>query len=239
MITKIMIAEDNMSTYLCYRNFLSKDETIEIVDHTKDGISTIEKYKEKNPDILILDLDLPNKNGLEVLEELIDFEKDKPKCNVIVVSGRIDLIHQLLKTRKVLIVIPKPAPYSSILSAIRDFQKEQILDSFSEKKCNEILLKLNLNPYSRNGRILIDAIRICYCDYELSDNLNNLYQVLGCMNSCSPQKIKSSIRSIIDTVNRSSNFELLNSIFYSEEIDKYKGISPKHFINGMIVCLRN
>ena len=102
MITKILIAEDNTFAYTCYRNFLSKDGTIEIIGHAQDGETAIKMYKEKNPDLLILDLKLPKKNGLQVLEELAIFEKEKPKCNVIVVSGETNLVHELLNTRKVL-----------------------------------------------------------------------------------------------------------------------------------------
>lgn len=238
MVTKIIIAEDNTFAFSCYQNFLSKDKTIEIVGHAQDGELAVKMYKEKNPDLLILDLNLPKKNGLEVLEDLAIFEGEKPKCNVIVVSGESNMLHQLLKTRKVIMKIEKPTTNEKLLSVIKDFQNEQALDSFSESKCNDLFLKLNLNPYSKNGRLLAEAIRSCYCNYELLDNMNLLYSTLGYRKSCSPQKIKSSLRSIISSANRLSNFDTLNCIFLIETEDIKKGISPKHFINGIIACLK-
>lgn len=61
MITKIMIAEDNISLLSCYQDFLSKDKTIKIVGCTQDGIETIKMYKALQPDLLILDLKMPKK----------------------------------------------------------------------------------------------------------------------------------------------------------------------------------
>ena len=78
-----MIAEDNTSIFSCYQNFLSKDKTIEIVGYAQDGNEAIKMYKDKKPDLLILDLKIPKKDGLEVLEELLEYEKLKPKCNVM------------------------------------------------------------------------------------------------------------------------------------------------------------
>ena len=85
MITKIMVAEDNTVDYSCYQSYFSKDTTINFVGHALDGETAIKMYKEKNPDILFLDLGLPQKNGLEVLEEI---EKFDTRNNVIIITRR-------------------------------------------------------------------------------------------------------------------------------------------------------
>lgn len=193
MITKIMIAEDNTSILSCYQNILSKDKTIEIIGCTQDGIETIKMYKDKNPDLLILDLKMPKKNGLEVLTELLEYEKVKPKCNVIVVSGKIKMAMQLFNTRKIFMRLNKPINFDLLEQAIKDFQEEQIINDFSINKCHNLLIKLNINPISSKGRILTEAIQVCFNDYNLLDNMELLYSVLGYNQSCSPQKIKSSL----------------------------------------------
>lgn len=238
MITKILIAEDNTFAYTCYRNFLSKDETIEIIGHAQDGESAIKMYKERNPDLLILDLNLPKKNGLQVLEELAQFEKENPKCNVIVVSGEMKLVHELLNTRKVFIKILKPASMDTIMRSIHDFQEEQLVKSFSETKCLDLLMQLSINPFSKNGRLLTEAIKICYFNDNICDNLNLLYNTLGHKKSCSPEKIKSCLRTAIDNSNKKTDFKTLTAIFYTEVDEIEKGVSPKHFINGLIYSLK-
>lgn len=238
MITKIMIAEDNTSIFSCYQNFLSKDKTIEIVGYAQDGNEAIKMYKDKKPDLLILDLKIPKKDGLEVLGELLEYEKLKPKCNVIVASGKPDIAMQLLNMRKVFMKLNKPINFDILKQTIKDFQREQIIDSFSEEKCQDLLSELNVNPISNKGRLLTEAIQSCFCDYTLLDNMELLYSTLAYRYSCSPQKIKSSLRSTINNVNRNTNYETLSSIFKTEIVDPIMGIAPKHFINGLIYSLK-
>ena len=111
MVTKIMVAEDNTSVFSCYQNYFSKDKTIEFIGHAQDGETAVKMYKEKNPDLLFLDLRLPKKNGLEILNDLTEYENVNHKCNVIVVSGDAELRHSLYNTRKVYKIIPKPVSY--------------------------------------------------------------------------------------------------------------------------------
>lgn len=238
MVTRIMVAEDNTSVFSCYQNYFSKDKTIEFIGHAQDGDTTVKMYKEKNPDLLFLDLRLPKKNGIEILNELTNHESENIKCNVIVISGDAELRHALFNTRKVYRIIPKPASLDLIERTIENFRKEQEADSFSEVKCNDLLMKLKLNPYSKNGRLLTQTIKLCYCDLELLDNMKQIYSILGHRHSCSPERIKSSLRSIIRTANRFATSTTLNSIFYIEDIDYNKSISPKHFINGIIINLK-
>ena len=40
-----------------------------ILEFTFDGISAIQKYVDYNPDLLILDLSMPGKNGIEVIQD--------------------------------------------------------------------------------------------------------------------------------------------------------------------------
>lgn len=238
MVTKIMVAEDNTSVFSCYQKFLSKDETIEFVGYASDGDSAVKMYKEKHPDLMLLDLRLPKKNGLEILNEITEYESENIKCNIIVISGDTKLMHKLYNTRKVYKIIPKPASLVSIKQTIYEFKKEQTLEDFSESKCQKLLIKLKLNPYSKNGRLLTETIKLCYCDLELLDNLKQIYLILAQKYSCSPEKIKSSLRSIIGTANRFSDYTTLNSIFYIKNNDLNKTISPKQFINGMLICLK-
>ena len=70
MVAKVMIAEDNVGIFSNYQRVLSKDENVKVVGYANDGEKAIEMYQELNPDILLLDLGLPKKNGLEVINSL-------------------------------------------------------------------------------------------------------------------------------------------------------------------------
>ena len=62
-----------------------------------NGQKGIEQAKQKKPDLIILDLILPLKNGVEVLEEL---EKDSSVCNIpVLVISNIEDPEQMKKIK--------------------------------------------------------------------------------------------------------------------------------------------
>lgn len=238
-MTKIMIAEDNTSVFSCYQNFLSKDKSLQVVGHAKDGKTAVKMYKEKNPDILLLDLRLPKKNGIQIINDLCEYENEKIRCNIIIMSGDMRLRKKLLNTRKVYSIVPKPIDFKMLSDAIDGIKKEQIISAFPERKCINLLLQLKLKPYSKSGRLLIDMLKLSYCNIELLENMSQIYFIMSRKKSCKPEKIRSSLRSCIRTVNRFATSKILYSVFFITCDDINNIISPQQFINGIISYLRN
>lgn len=81
MPIKCLIVEDTQFIREIYR-FSLKGQNIEIIDEAADGIEALEKIKLHQPDLIILDLVLPLKNGIEVLKEVAEISPNS-KCLVI------------------------------------------------------------------------------------------------------------------------------------------------------------
>lgn len=235
--TSVMTAEDDESIFLYYKDIFSKYTNVEIVGYAKDGESALKMYKDIKPDVLILDLGLPKKNGLELINDLSNYERENPKCNVIVITGDTRLKDNLLNTRKVYRIILKPAPSDILLKTISEIKSELVTKQFPEHEWQVILGRLNLNPYSKSCKLLTDIVKTCYTDSELLDNMKKLYFIMSSKYSCTPKKIQSRLRSCIDTANRLSNKETFSSLFL---IDNYNAlISPKQFVVGITRHLKN
>jgi len=67
---KVMIADDHSMVREGIMNLLELDENLDVVGFAKDGVECIKKLAELNPDVLLLDINMPNMNGIEVLQEL-------------------------------------------------------------------------------------------------------------------------------------------------------------------------
>ena len=145
----------------------------------------------------------------------------------------------MLNTKQVYRIIPKPATLEYISETIKEIAKEKNTPQFPEQVLLKLLLKLKLNPYSRSCRSLIDSIKLAYYDYDLFENMSQIYSIIGSKHSCSADKIKSSIRSCIRTVNRFASKHTLKSIFFITYDDHNNVISPKQFINGIVLYLKN
>ena len=67
-----MLADDHILMREGIRQLLEFDGNIEVVGEVSDGEDCLSKLKEVNPDVLLLDINMPKKNGVEVLQEIRD-----------------------------------------------------------------------------------------------------------------------------------------------------------------------
>lgn len=69
-IKNIMIADDHAMIREGIKQLLEYDGDIKVIAEASDGEECLELLEKIQPDILLLDINMPKKNGLEVLEEL-------------------------------------------------------------------------------------------------------------------------------------------------------------------------
>ena len=81
---RILIAEDEKILVEIYSSFLKKAG--HEVDIASDGEQALFRMKEGKPDLVLLDLRMPKKDGFEVLEERAN-DEELQKIPVIVLSG--------------------------------------------------------------------------------------------------------------------------------------------------------
>ena len=82
-MAKILIVDDSRTSRKFLRHVLEADHH-EIVDEAENGVEAIQKYKELRPDIVTMDITMPEMNGLEAL---IAIRKADPGAKVIMVSA--------------------------------------------------------------------------------------------------------------------------------------------------------
>lgn len=68
----IIIADDHPIFRGGMKQIIEEDERISILAETDNGESALELIRKMNPDVAVLDIDMPFKTGLEVLRELKD-----------------------------------------------------------------------------------------------------------------------------------------------------------------------
>lgn len=67
---RVMLVDDQTLVRQGVRSLLGLAEDIEVVGEAADGEAAIQSIPDIQPDVLLLDMRMPNKNGLEVLQEL-------------------------------------------------------------------------------------------------------------------------------------------------------------------------
>lgn len=66
---KIIIADDHPIFLNGLKQIIAEDGNIKIIGEAGDGEKALRLINEMNPDIAVLDVDMPKKNGLEILKE--------------------------------------------------------------------------------------------------------------------------------------------------------------------------
>ena len=91
MSIKVMLVDDHALIREGIKQLLEFDGSIEVIEQTSDGIECLEKLKTERPDILLLDINMPKMNGIEVLEAL-KAKKDPVKVLILTVHSEVEYL---------------------------------------------------------------------------------------------------------------------------------------------------
>jgi len=80
---KVLLADDHPVVRKGIASCLGRHQHLEIVGEASDGLEAIRKAKELVPDIILMDIDMPQMNGLAVSEML---RKEMPQVKVLILS---------------------------------------------------------------------------------------------------------------------------------------------------------
>jgi DNA-binding NarL/FixJ family response regulator len=87
MTIRIVIADDHPIVLKGLQGVLATEPDFQVVAHCADGDETLEAIRARQPDILVLDLHMPGKNGLQALSEL---KASKTLTRVVLLAAALD-----------------------------------------------------------------------------------------------------------------------------------------------------
>ena len=79
---RVLLADDHALFRAGLRSLLQRIEGVEIVGEARDGHEALRMAAERKPDVVLLDVGLPELNGIEVAERL----RDSPGTRVLILS---------------------------------------------------------------------------------------------------------------------------------------------------------
>jgi len=115
--TKILIVDDHTVVIQGIKSALSEYPEFEVIGSAGGGLEAIEKVKSLGPDVVIMDISMPNLDGLEATRQIRKVDK---KVKIIVCSMYSDKEHVLALFREgVAGYVLKDAPLDNLISAVK------------------------------------------------------------------------------------------------------------------------
>lgn len=119
-MAKIMLVDDAAFMRMMVKDALSKAGYTDLVE-AQDGAEAVEKYNAENPDLVFMDITMPNMDGLEALKAI---KGKDPNATVVMCSamGQESMVIEAIKSgAKDFIVKPfKPDRILKTVSSIVD-----------------------------------------------------------------------------------------------------------------------
>lgn len=91
MSIQVMLADDHILMREGIRQLLEFDGSIEVIGEANDGVECLELLEKINPQVLLLDINMPRKNGIDVLGE-IKKKKIPVKVLILTVHNEIEYL---------------------------------------------------------------------------------------------------------------------------------------------------
>ncbi|MBP3490190.1 MAG: response regulator transcription factor [Roseburia sp.] len=91
MAVNVMIADDHSMIREGLKQLLELEGDFQVIAEACDGVDCIQKLETVSPDVLLLDINMPNMNGLEVLKKLKE-KRIKVKVLVLTVHNEVEYL---------------------------------------------------------------------------------------------------------------------------------------------------
>lgn len=146
---RIIIADDHQVVREGAKRVINSEIDLKVVDEVETGEALLNKISTNKYDVVILDVGLPGRSGIEILSDLRKFE---PKLPVMIFSMQPEERVAIRAIRAgANAYLTKNAPVDELLKAIRIIAtgRKYITPSVAEKLAMTIDTNLNEIPHSR------------------------------------------------------------------------------------------
>ena len=237
MKKKIMVVDDNKVMVEMLKEYFLESKTVEVVDEAYDGLEAWNKIKENTYDCVLLDLIMPKKDGLFVLEQI---KENKIKANIIVVTSynEQETIRNVSEFGVRYFVL-KPFDLKDlekrIMEATRDRRENSVIDfgnNDAHIKVSKILHELGIPSHIKGYQYIRDAITMVYKDQNLIGGITKeLYPEIGKKYNASVTRVERAIRHAIEVSWNRGDWDLMEEIFgHSVDIDRAKPTNSEFIV---------
>ena len=116
---KILIVDDSSFMRMIIKKYLEGFKDVQVIEGA-NGKEAVEKFRSEHPDLIFLDIIMPEINGIEALKQIKSFDRN---ANVVMISsvGQNKMMEEAIKAGAAR-YITKPFRYEEIVEVVNQFK---------------------------------------------------------------------------------------------------------------------
>jgi len=115
---RVLIVDDHAVVREGYRALLAKHEGLNVVGEAYDAASAYQSYKDMQPDVVIMDISMPGRGGIDAIEHIREFDANARVLVFTMHSGAAYALHAFRAGAKG--YVTKSSPPDLLVRAVRD-----------------------------------------------------------------------------------------------------------------------
>lgn len=231
---RVMLADDNQNILALLTDFFSRKDEVEVVAKVSDGTEIADAVREKQPDILVMDIIMPRRDGFMALEEIASMEETlRPKVIVLTGLSRDDFIMRAIALGASYYMV-KPFDMNLLHSRILEVagattpvasegaSEIAAAEESVDERITSLFLTLGIPAHIKGYQYLRTAVHMVLENREVINRITKeLYPGIARRFETSPSKVERAMRHAIevawskgrlDTVNRMYGYKVFDAM---------------------------
>lgn len=221
---RLMMADDNQNLLRLLTDYFAGKEDIEVVASVNDGSEIIEKVKTEHPDVLLMDIIMPRRDGFMALEDLSQIDEAlRPKVIVLTGLSRDDFIMRAIRLGAGYYMV-KPFDMNALYGRIREICTERSIVSADpapkalpkslDEQITSLLLTIGIPAHIKGYQYLREAILMVVENHDIINRITKeLYPGVAHKFDTSASKVERAMRHAIEVAWSRGRLESVNKMF--------------------------